>query len=157
MRVGILLAALGLAALLVACGDGSVATPGSTPTSGSSRPATGENVAVEADMLSGRPNPTWNLSAADSDAVASCLRSAQAATDAPIAEPGLGFRRFILTQLPSSAGFSSVDVYPTGVVAHLTSGSRRLSGASCGSLFALLRHSAESQLSPDLLTAIPTT
>ena len=51
---------------------------------------------VELDVFSGRPNPTWRLSSEESDELARRLKDLRPLDQAP-AEPGLGYRGFVLS------------------------------------------------------------
>jgi hypothetical protein len=52
------------------------------------------SMTVELDVYSGRPNPTWSLSAQEAEQVASLLANLPSSESA--AEEGLGYRGFIL-------------------------------------------------------------
>ncbi|MCE7002417.1 hypothetical protein LWC34_06160 [Kibdelosporangium philippinense] len=54
-----------------------------------------EEARVELDIFSGRPNPTWSLSAADTAILNGKLAALPPATPSPLANP-LGYRGFIV-------------------------------------------------------------
>jgi hypothetical protein len=72
------------------------------------------SMTVELDVYSGRPNPTWSLSAAEAEQIAGLLKDLPR-TAAGAAE-GLGYRGFVLRMSdPAGATSKSVRV-STGVV-----------------------------------------
>ncbi|MEB3318913.1 MAG: hypothetical protein VKO39_12345 [Cyanobacteriota bacterium] len=58
---------------------------------------------VELDVFSGRPNPRWQLSQAETIDVEAALRDLPR-TDASPSEPGLGYRGLILMHSTPTAG-----------------------------------------------------
>jgi len=50
---------------------------------------------VELDAFSGRPNPSWELSEAESRSILQRIETA-APVSSPASEPGLGYRGFVL-------------------------------------------------------------
>ena len=52
---------------------------------------------VELDIFSGRPNPVWGLTGAQIDEMGEIVRTLPLATEEPPAQPGLGYRGFIVT------------------------------------------------------------
>ncbi len=70
---------------------------------------------VEFDIFSGKPNPTWHLSAEQAKELLGALHGLPPA-DEPVPESGLGYRGFFLSN-PSSAeeGTSRIRIY-AGIV-----------------------------------------
>jgi hypothetical protein len=58
---------------------------------------------VQLDIYSGRPNPTWTLSPAQTEEIGRMLVGLPRAAGAP-PEPGLGYRGFLLTNPERTAG-----------------------------------------------------
>ena len=113
------------------------------------------SVQVEVDIFSGRENPHWSLSPSSFAVVRECLESS---TSAPITPPpvfnALGFRRFLLTDLPSELGLSQVSVMERYVIATRTD-QGSVSFDDCGRIFTTLRREALDHLSREEITAIP--
>jgi hypothetical protein len=110
-------------------------------------------IQVEADMLSGLPNPTWRLDGDQSREVVACLSAATLGDLLPASTEALGFRAFSLSGLPANLNFTHVDVSRGSVIADTSEGKRSLNG--CDQLYLLLRSSASAHLNAKELAAIP--
>lgn len=117
--------------------------------------ATGDGPVVEADLYSGRPNPTWNLDGPGADAVAACLRTA-ATTSARVAPPtdGLGFRGLVVRGI-TVEGDANGSVRALPGVTTLTAGGESFTVPTCASLYLALRESAHGHLTADELDLLP--
>jgi hypothetical protein len=117
------------------------------------------DVSVEVDAFSGVPNPTFDLSAADASTLAGLVGSLAAARDTAAADPGLGFRGFVVTGLDLSAlgSYDTLRVQGTTVVA--STGSDAASAAvftdSGNAMYALLRTAAAGAVPDNVLSVIP--
>ena len=76
---------------------------------------------VEFDVYSGRPNPTWSLSAAEAEQMAGLLKDLpRAAAEAP---EGLGYRGFLL-RMSAPAGAEPASVRVNAGVVTIQKGDR---------------------------------
>ena len=126
---------------------GGCTTANSTPTGG--------GPVVEADLYSGRPNPTWNLDGPGADAVAECLRTA-ATTSARVAPPtdGLGFRGLVVRGITVEGDVNgSVRSLPGATT--LTAAGESFTVLTCASLYPALRESAGVHLTDDESGLLP--
>jgi hypothetical protein len=74
---------------------------------------------VEIDMFSGRPNPRWRLSEAETDRLTGLLRTLEPADGPPPSPPGLGYRGFRLRDSNGSiwAAYRGFVQSPGGLLA----------------------------------------
>ncbi len=145
-------------AITTACRPGvperSPAGPSPGPTGAAESP-TVPGLVAEADLYTGRPNPTWSLDSALGRLVTACARTAPTATT-PIGEPPsvLGFRGLVVRGVP-------VDDDPDGALRArpdaitLTARGALHSVRTCPRLYGALRESARMHLSPDEFALIP--
>ncbi|QRM54929.1 hypothetical protein [Sinorhizobium sp. BG8] len=52
---------------------------------------------VELDIMSGRPNPVWDLTPAQADELGDIVETLPTGTGTPPPDPGLGYRGFVVT------------------------------------------------------------
>ena len=80
---------------------------------------------VEADLFSGRPNPSFTLDAGQADAVAALLRGLRPGGE-PREPPGLGYRGFVVRDASAALpGCTELRAFQ-GVVAAECGGERRV-------------------------------
>jgi hypothetical protein len=136
--------------LLCACGN---STPGTSAADGKDENKKG--ILVTADIYSGRENPSWRLSGTEGASVLNCLSKASVReSPSPSSDSGLGFRAFVVSNLPTSIDYREMKVSPSMVEATKREGSTVLFG-DCSELYALLRKSAEGHVGPVEASTIP--
>jgi len=110
---------------------------------------------AEADLYSGRENPTWSLDSDVAGVVAECVRTA-AATSARVASPaqGLGFRGIVVRGITVD-GDEGGSLRALPGTTTFTAHGEDYTVRSCPTLYPALRESARAHLSADELDLIP--
>lgn len=133
------------AAVLLATASCAARPPGDAGLPAGSVAATSASMRVTADLYSGRPNPTWILSADEATRLAAVVRSASPERSTAAADGRLGFREFTVESLPADLPYRRLSV-AVGRVEGTTAEGREVVLAGCEGLFPLLRTSAQANL-----------
>ena len=115
-------------------------------------------VAVEVDIMSGVPNPTWTTDAASASRLADLVADLDQSSDADgAAQTGLGFRGFVVRGLDLSrlGRYDELTVCGETVIASGEAAEDLTLRDPERAMFTELRTASEEHLAPELFHAIP--
>lgn len=115
-------------------------------------------IAVEVDVMSGVPNPTWTMSNSDSSTLSGLIASlAKGGQADESADPGLGFRGFILRGLDLSAlgSYDQLKVLGNEIIASKGGARGVVLLDPDRSVYTMLRAMSEQYLAANVFSQIP--